>query len=90
MSGDDQGATITQGNVANIIAVFANITKFALGFLGLIAFAALIYGGALFIANYSNEEAVGKAQKIIKNALIGIVVILSAYAVIATLIGFSP
>ncbi|MFH0820688.1 MAG: hypothetical protein V1908_02830 [Candidatus Peregrinibacteria bacterium] len=83
-------SAITTGNVANVITLLANIAKFALGFMGLAAFGALIYGGALFIANYSDEETVGKAQKIIKSAVIGIVIILSAYAVIATLIGFSP
>jgi len=83
-----QGQPITQTTITNIINVFGNIIKFLLGFVGIVAFAALIYGGGSLIANYANEEMAGKAKKIIENALIGIVVIISAYTLVSTLIKF--
>ncbi len=81
-------SVISQGSVANIIALFATIAKFALGFAGLLALAALLYGAALFITNYASDEQADKGKKIIKSALAGLVIILSAFAVISTLIDF--
>lgn len=79
---------ISGGNVLNIINLLGNITKFGLGFVGIIALGFLIYGAVLMIANYGNEEAVDKSKKIIKNSLIGIIIIISAYTIINTIIGF--
>jgi hypothetical protein len=84
----EDASEIAGGNIATIINVGSNLIKFGLGFVGLIALGALVYGSGLLITNYANEEQVEKAKKIIKNALIGIVVILVAYAVVTTMIGF--
>ena len=54
--------------------------------MGLIAFAALIYGAAMMVMNMGEDEAVTQAKNIIKNALIGIVIILSAFAIVSTVI----
>jgi len=83
-----QGQVITQTNITNIINTLGNIIKFLLGFVGIVAFAALIYGAGSLIASYTNEEMAGRAKKIIVNALVGIIVILSAYAIVSTLIKF--
>lgn len=80
---------ITQSNVINLINLFGTVTQFVLGFTGIVAFAALIYGAASMVANYGNDETVESAKKIIKNALIGIVIILSAFAIVSTVIKFS-
>ena len=77
---------ITRTNVENIINLFGTITQFLLGFVGLIAFAALIYGAGSMIANYGNDEMVQKAKKIIRNAIIGIIIIISAFAIVSTII----
>lgn len=79
---------ISGGNVFNIINLLGNITKFGLGFVGIVALGFLIYGAVLMIANYGNEEAVDKSKKVIKNSLIGIIIIISAYTIINTIIGF--
>ena len=79
---------ISGGNVLNIITLLGDITKFGLGFVGIVALGFLIYGAVLMIANYGNEEGVDKSKKIIKNALIGIVIIISAYTIINTIISF--
>lgn len=77
---------IQTSNVDAILGVFGRVTQFILGFVGLVAFAALVYGSATMVTNFGNEEAVDKAKKIIKNALIGIVIILSAFAIVSTMI----
>lgn len=82
-------AVIGIENVNKVIETIAVVVKFALGFIGIVTLAVLVYGAGMLILNYSNEELVEKAKKIIKNALTGIVIILSAYAIISTLIKFS-
>ncbi len=84
----DEQEGISLSNVNNLINLFGTITQFILGFVGIIAFAALIYGAASMIGNYGNDEMVEKSKKIIRNAIIGIVVILSAFALISTVIKF--
>jgi len=84
----EQKDKIQTGNITTLINTFGNVLKFALGFTGIVALALLVYGAALMIANYGNDETVQKAKKIIKNAIIGIIVIISAYTIVATLIVF--
>lgn len=85
-----ESPTLSNENVNAVIAVFSQVTKFALGFMGIIALLLFVYGGALMISNYSSDEQVEKAKKIMKNAAIGIVVTLTAFALMATLIDFTP
>ncbi len=84
----EQSDQISSTNVATIINTFSSVLKFFLGFVGLIALGALIYGAGLMITNYGNDEMVEKSKKIIRNAIIGIIVIISAYTLVATLVVF--
>jgi len=84
-----QGDRIQQSNIVQVVNTFGNVAQFLLGFVGLIAFAILIYGAATLIMNYGNDEVVQKAKKIIRNAIVGILVILSAYVIIASLVVFN-
>ncbi len=81
----ETGGEIMTTNVESIIATIGRVLQFLLGFVGLVALAALIYGAASMIANYGNDEMIQKAKKIIKNAIIGIIVIISAFAIVSTL-----
>lgn len=83
-----QNEMLQQSNVTAIINTIGRVLQFILGFVGIIALGMLVYGGATMVANYGNDEAVEKAKKIIKNAIIGIIVIISAYTIVATLIVF--
>ncbi len=49
---------------------------------GLLVFLYLVYGGFLYITGQGDEERTEKAQKVISNSLIGLVIIISAFAVI--------
>ena len=84
----DQSDQIRTSNIISIINLIGNVLQFILGFVGLIAFGILIYGAANMIMNFGNDEMVEKSKKIIKNAVIGILVILSAYVIVATLVIF--
>ncbi|MBU1934789.1 pilin [Patescibacteria group bacterium] len=83
-----QAGQIAASNITALINLIGRVTQFILGFVGLIALGMLVYGAGMLITNYANTELVDKAKKIIKNAIIGIIIIISAYTLIATLIMF--
>ena len=84
----EQSDQIRTSNITTVINTIGSVIQFILGFVGLIAFGALIYGAATMIMNYGNDEMVQKSKKIITNAIIGILVILSAYVIVSTLVIF--
>lgn len=84
----EQADQIIASNVTAIINTLGTVIQFALGFVGLIALGALIYGAGMMIANYGNDEMVQKSKKIVTSAVIGIIIIISAYTLVATLIVF--
>jgi type IV secretory pathway VirB2 component (pilin) len=74
----------------NIRQAIINWTNFALGFLSLIAMVALIFAGFMYVTSAGEDEQAGKAKKMIMYVVIGIIVILIAYALVNTLITDGP
>jgi len=66
---------------ADIRFTTANLIQVALGLLGTICVVLMLYAGFLWMTAAGNEENVKKAQDIIKYAVIGLIIILSAYAI---------
>lgn len=64
-----------------------NIIRFILGFLGLIAVIIVLYGGFQWMTAAGNEEKVSSARATLTAGLIGLVIILSAYALTQFVIG---
>ncbi len=54
-----------------------------LSFVGVIFLILMIYGGFTWMMARGNEQEVAKAKEIITNAVIGLIVVLSAYAITA-------
>lgn len=61
--------------------IAANIINVVLGFLGIILLGMILYAGFLWMTSGGDQAKVQKAQQIIRNALIGLVIILSAWAI---------
>ncbi|HNW55530.1 MAG TPA: IPT/TIG domain-containing protein, partial [bacterium] len=61
--------------------VVANIIKIALGFIGSIGVILVIYAGFLWMTAAGSSEKIDKAKMILKNSAIGLVLVLSAYAI---------
>ena len=57
------------------------IINIALSFLGLIAVIIVIYGGFVWMTSGGNEEKINNAKKILKNGLIGLVIILLSWGI---------
>ncbi len=62
-------------------AAAANIINIALGLLGIIAVAIIVYAGFKWMTSAGNEEAVKSAKSTLIAATIGLVIILSAYII---------
>jgi hypothetical protein len=61
-----------------IIAIVINAL---LGIIGILLLALLLYGGFIWMNAKGNDADVKKAQDIIRNAIIGIIIVLSAYVI---------
>jgi Type IV secretion system pilin/Bacterial Ig-like domain/IPT/TIG domain len=61
--------------------IVANIIRIALGFLGVVAIGLIIYGGYLWMTAAGNEEQIERAKKVLISAIIGLVIILSAFGI---------
>jgi hypothetical protein len=61
--------------------IIARIIQIFLGFLGIIAIGLIMYGGFLWMTAAGNEEQIDRAKKTLVSALIGLAIILSAFAI---------
>lgn len=61
--------------------VAARVIRAILGFLGILAVGLIIYGGWMYMTSEGNEEKMEKAKKLLRNAVIGLIVILSAFGI---------
>ena len=59
-----------------------SIISILLGIVGLIAVLFMIIGGFRYVTAHSNEEQAENAKKTILNAVIGVVIIILAYAIV--------
>lgn len=61
------------------------VINIALGTVGLIVITLIIYGGFLYMTAAGNDDRVSNARTIIYRALIGLIIIISSYAITAVL-----
>lgn len=76
------GSQVGLGN-ADLRQTVINVIRWALGFLTLLAVVYVIYGGFVWLTAAGNEDRVEKAKQIILQAMIGLVIILLAWAIVA-------
>jgi hypothetical protein len=65
----------------DILPLFSKIISIGLSFLGVIFLLLTIYGGFLWMSDQGNEEQVAKAKKLITTAVIGLIIVVSSYAI---------
>lgn len=71
LGGDSSSLTSTIGELIGVL----------LAFLGVIFLILIIYAGLLWMTAAGNEDNVKKAKSILLNSVIGLVILLSAYAI---------
>jgi len=82
VNGADFAAKTTLGNV-DLRTTVANTIRVIIGFLGIIAVVIILIGGFKWMTAGGNEDKVGEAKKLLVAGLIGLVIILMAYAIAA-------
>jgi len=63
------------------------LVRLALTFLGIIAVVMVMYAGYLWTVSGGNEEKISRAKKTLINAIIGLVIIVSAFVIVNFVIG---
>jgi len=72
------GGTLVQANPKEVITRIINI---ALGFLGIIALGIILMGGFKWMTAGGNEEKTEEAKKLLGAGVIGLIIILSSWAI---------
>lgn len=84
----DSGLAPTFGlGSANLQDTVINIVKWALGLLGLVAVIIIIYGGFLWMTAHGDATQIEKAKRVLKQAVIGLVIILLSWAIVQFVVG---
>lgn len=62
--------------------IAVRLINVALSFLGIIFVVIIVYTGFLFLFSFGKEERLAEAKRSFFNALIGLIIILSAYSIV--------
>lgn len=85
-AGPDTGldyAAQTNLSDQDIRVTIAKIIRIFLGFLGIIAVCIMMYAGWIWMSSEGSPEKIEEAKKILKNAVIGLLIILSAFGIVS-------
>jgi hypothetical protein len=63
--------------------LIGRLVRFATGIVGALFLVSFMYGGLLWMVSGGSTEKVEKAQKILSNALIGIVIVVASYLLVS-------
>ncbi len=77
----------------DIRLIIARIIRAALGLIGIVLVVLMMYAGYLWMTAGGNDEQIGQAKSIIRNAVIGLAIILSAYSIVSfimNMLGVQP
>ena len=80
ITGDEFASTSGLGD-ADLVDTIAQIIRIALGFLGVIAVVIILLGGFKWMTAGGNDDKEKEAKKLIFSGIIGLVIVLSAYAI---------
>ncbi len=68
------------GGTTDLNTIVGRIINVVLGFLGIVLLFYFLYGGFKWMTAGGNEEGVEEAKTMIKNAVIGLVIVMASYA----------
>ena len=69
------------GGETNLSLMIAGIIKMLLGLIGIVFVVLFIYGGFLYMTSAGNEDRVKKGKNLITSAVIGLIIIMTAYSI---------
>ncbi|MCK5060944.1 hypothetical protein KAR28_00170 [Candidatus Parcubacteria bacterium] len=68
-------------NTKDPAEIVGQVIKILLSLLGIVFLILLIYGGYIWMTDRGEEKQATKARDIIRNAIIGLIIVLAAYAI---------
>lgn len=74
-------------NLANVISILISVI---LGFLGIVFLVLTIMAGFKWMMSQGNEDEIKKAKGSLKNSIIGLVIVLAAYAITYSIFRYLP
>lgn len=69
------------GGTRTLPQIIGSIISAALGFLGIVLLGYLLFAGFMWMTSGGDSEKAGKAQTMIRNAIIGLIIIVASYAI---------
>ena len=91
LNANDLGVGAIQGEIklgsGDVRTTAARIINVALGFLGIIAVVIVLLGGFKYMISGGNEEKTHEAKQLIVAGIIGLAIILSAWAITSFVVG---
>lgn len=78
---DQAGAMAGYQPAIGLDPILQNIISIVLSFLGVIFLILIIYAGYLWMMARGNEQQVEKAKSLLTEAIIGLIIVVSAYAI---------
>lgn len=75
------GLSASQGYETNVSSIVGNVIGTGLSLVAVLFFILMVYGGFLWMTARGDEGQAGKAKGTITAAIIGIIIVLSAYAI---------
>jgi len=78
--------TVYAQSTAGICNYIASIYDFAMGAVGIVAALAVAVGGLMWVMSVGNPGSIGKAKGWITDGLIGLALVLSAFALLSILV----
>lgn len=78
--GGQIGTTLGLGT-ADFESTVIGLTQWVLSLLGLVGVVMMIIGGYIYLTAGGNEDKVDQAKRLIKNALVGLILVLLSYAI---------
>lgn len=77
----DVGAQVTDVSGSDLPTLVGSIINIALGLLGVLLVVLVVYAGFLWMTAAGSKEQVTKAKEILTRAIIGIIIVVAAYAI---------
>lgn len=81
LQGLDQAATSLPRGTLDIPKLIGELLSTVLGFTGTLFFILVVWSGLLWMTAGGSQENIKKAQDILKAAVVGLIIVLSAYAI---------
>lgn len=86
----EMGRAFGWGEIADIRVIIINIIQIVLGFLGVVFVSLMVFAGFKYMTSAGNEDQTKKALSQIKDAVIGLAIILTSWIVTSAILRYLP